>query len=600
MNAVSMISRIAINRGTIAAIIRKDLRALWPFALTLAVLLLVLQTFFRVPPDYPDVMLDFGQSQLHLAPVMLLFHALGMPVVVATFIVLLVQQDPATDARNDWMVRPISVLDLVAAKGLVILAVVLSPSGIGNFAYVTTHDLSIAYATGPIVLMLIGCIFMLVVAWLASSTVQALLAPLVLAVATLLIILSLGLTIGMGVADTDARREATVEIPAPAAALQLRIVALKREVLEVYTADGTKMVHRFFDPGESYVPRVGSGWTVSSRDGAAFEWRLNDRPIGLFADSGPVNALSVDVVARMASPEPRLVLPSTPTAPPPPEPPASPELPDFASPSQTAPAEQAAPQPSAEEPQDRVESTQRRIEGLQGGRPGAARTESFTFVPTRVERPQRVIDLTWPIVITEFLLILGAAGVVLWLLLVRRRLFAARMTFLGAFGAAVLLMLLQGSVSTPRDEMVAFQQVSTLRPSPPEAQRFAAFTKHDANGDQKLDKTEYAAVLEELGFSEQLESLWMQRDDNMDGFVTVEEYRAAIPAAPGGPPAPDAQRFAAFTKRDLNKDLRLDRIEYRAVLGDLGFSDQFDTLWMQRDGNEDGFVSAEEYGMPAQ
>jgi Ca2+-binding EF-hand superfamily protein len=541
MNAAATFTRIPLNYGTIAAIIRKDLRALWPFALVLAPFVLAMTALFRAQSDYPEVVIHVGASQLHLAAVLFLLNAFGLPIGVATFIVLLVHQDPATDARNDWMVRPISALDLVAAKALVILAVALIPAAVGYSIYVATHDnVSIDAAMGSIVSSVIVCIFILVVAWLASSPVQALLAPLALGVGALLLALSLGLAIRAGIMDTDARRERTVEIPSAAATQQLHIVAVKREVLEVLSADGTKFVHRFFNPGDIYVPRVGSGWSISSVDGSAFEWRVGDRSLGRLAESGPINALSVDNTARAAGVEPGLALPRAATVPPPP------------------------------------------------------------LAPSAPVSPERVIDLTWPIVITELLLMLGAAGVVLWLLLVRRKLLAARMTFLGFFGAAILLLLLQGAVSTPRDEMIAFQRVSAPRPSPPEAERFAAFAKYDANGDQRLDRQEYAAVLEELGFSEQLDSLWMQRDDNMDGFVTPDEYRAAIPAAPGGPPAPDVQRFAAFTKHDANADRKLDRAEYRAVLSDLGFSAQFDTLWMQRDGNGDGFISAEEYGMPSQ
>ena len=89
-----------------------------------------------------------------------------------------------------------------------------------------------------------------------------------------------------------------IAAPAPSALPQLRIVALKREQLEVRSADGTKFVHRNFEPGESYPPRVGSGWTVSTPDGAAFEWRLGDNSLGLLAETGAVNAQSVDVAAQ--------------------------------------------------------------------------------------------------------------------------------------------------------------------------------------------------------------------------------------------------------------------------------------------------------------
>jgi cytoskeleton protein RodZ len=86
--------------------------------------------------------------------------------------------------------------------------------------------------------------------------------------------------------------------PAPTPSSQLRIVALKRELLEVRSADGTKFVHRYFEPGETYIPRVGSGWTVSTGDGSAFEYRLGDNSLGLLAEVGPINAQSVDIAAQ--------------------------------------------------------------------------------------------------------------------------------------------------------------------------------------------------------------------------------------------------------------------------------------------------------------
>lgn len=76
----------------------------------------------------------------------------------------------------------------------------------------------------------------------------------------------------------------------------LRLVALKRARIEVRGADGTPYRKRFFSPGESYSPRVGAGWTVTTNDGAAFEWRLGDASLGLLApEGGPVYAQSVDL-----------------------------------------------------------------------------------------------------------------------------------------------------------------------------------------------------------------------------------------------------------------------------------------------------------------
>jgi len=82
---------------------------------------------------------------------------------------------------------------------------------------------------------------------------------------------------------------------------QLRILALKRSMLEVRSAKGDKYVHRYYNPGEFFVVRVGAGFTVSAEDGAAFEWRLGDQSLGLLQETGgPVFSQSVDQAAQRA------------------------------------------------------------------------------------------------------------------------------------------------------------------------------------------------------------------------------------------------------------------------------------------------------------
>jgi hypothetical protein len=56
----------------------------------------------------------------------------------------------------------------------------------------------------------------------------------------------------------------------------------------------------------------------------------------------------------------------------------------------------------------------------------------------------------------------------------------------------------------------------------------AAFKANDKDGDDKLDKAAYKTLLETLGFADQLETLFAQRDANKDGFVSAEEYRTPI------------------------------------------------------------------------
>jgi hypothetical protein len=108
--------------------------------------------------------------------------------------------------------------------------------------------------------------------------------------------------------------EPSIGVIAPAAtsaaSQQLRIVALRRELLEVRSADGTKFVHRYLEQGESNYPRVGAGWTISTPDGSAFEWRLGENSLGPVSEAGPVNAQSD---ARAAQRPP--IGPDTPGAP---------------------------------------------------------------------------------------------------------------------------------------------------------------------------------------------------------------------------------------------------------------------------------------------
>ena len=83
------------------------------------------------------------------------------------------------------------------------------------------------------------------------------------------------------------------------AADQLTIVALKRARLEVRSANGDSYRARYFSPGERYAPRVGAGWTVTTPDGSAFEWRRGDVSFGLLApQGGPVYAQSVDLALQ--------------------------------------------------------------------------------------------------------------------------------------------------------------------------------------------------------------------------------------------------------------------------------------------------------------
>jgi hypothetical protein len=190
-----------------------------------------------------------------------------------------------------------------------------------------------------------------------------------------------------------------------------------------------------------------------------------------------------------------------------------------------------------------------------------------------------------------FVAVIAGLSVPLWLLLGRRQVLAARLTFLALYSVALFLFI---------REVRVVDEVAEVAPPATLVQRMAAFRKHDANGDLKLDKAEYDKVLNDLGFPGQLDNFWPQRDLNNDGFIDAEEMRPAIGAAPGIPPPPATldQRMKAFSGNDANDDGKLTKEEYAGALKALGFADQLESFWTQRDADKDGFISLEEY-LPA-
>ncbi len=102
----------------IGAIMRKDLRLLWPLAAASAVLQGLLGLL-----QHRSTPFDIG---LHRAiPVALV--TLALVVSMALVIVITVQQDPLPGANQDWVVRPIRRRDLLLAKLLVVALFVHVP-----------------------------------------------------------------------------------------------------------------------------------------------------------------------------------------------------------------------------------------------------------------------------------------------------------------------------------------------------------------------------------------------------------------------------------------------------------------------------------------
>ena len=77
--------------------------------------------------------------------------------------------------------------------------------------------------------------------------------------------------------------------------LPLELVAVRQGWLEVRGADGTIFRSRTMAQGETYFPRLNAGWTVSARDGGAFQWRVGDIVVGPLGPEGAeVFSVSVD------------------------------------------------------------------------------------------------------------------------------------------------------------------------------------------------------------------------------------------------------------------------------------------------------------------
>jgi EF hand len=80
----------------------------------------------------------------------------------------------------------------------------------------------------------------------------------------------------------------------------------------------------------------------------------------------------------------------------------------------------------------------------------------------------------------------------------------------------------------------------------------------------------------------------------------LTSYMNGTEQSSGGREPTQEERMASFAANDRNKDGKLDKTEYHELLKPLGFGDQVDALFQQRDVNKDAFVSAEEYRTPIQ
>lgn len=160
----------------IFATIRKDLQLLWPLALTIVVLQFVTTAFFHEVTELIGAHLPTDRAVLGPNDVLYWLGAFGPPLLAAIFIFLAVQTDVATDTHHDWLTRPVGALEIVVAKIVLVLGVVLVPYILGNVVFMFMWQVDPSLLWPPIILVLRNCLTGILLAWMVSSLLQAVLA----------------------------------------------------------------------------------------------------------------------------------------------------------------------------------------------------------------------------------------------------------------------------------------------------------------------------------------------------------------------------------------------------------------------------------------
>lgn len=107
---------MSLRRNVVAAIVRKDLQALWPMAAIAVALVLA---------DIVVAAFELGGVGGSInVPVVL--H-LVMQLTYALLVVAVIQQDTAVSVSHDWLTKPISRLEVVAAKGAFVALTMFVP-----------------------------------------------------------------------------------------------------------------------------------------------------------------------------------------------------------------------------------------------------------------------------------------------------------------------------------------------------------------------------------------------------------------------------------------------------------------------------------------
>jgi hypothetical protein len=126
-----------LSAGRIGAILRKDVRLLWPLAALSALLECILGII-----QHHSTPFGFGDERMALQALV----SLVLVVSIVLVIVIVVQQDPVPGSTQDWVVRPIRRRDLLLAKLLTVALLIHGPI----FVVQIVQGLSEGFAFGQI------------------------------------------------------------------------------------------------------------------------------------------------------------------------------------------------------------------------------------------------------------------------------------------------------------------------------------------------------------------------------------------------------------------------------------------------------------------
>jgi hypothetical protein len=160
----------------VASIIRKDMHLLGPYALAGAIGMFAMSALFHSDQDFSALTASIGASGLGLDFYLFALFGIGLPVALTLFVILLVQTNVAADTCHDWLIRPVTPLELVASKVVTLFCVIVAPMIAGNFIYMTVRAASLEEAFVFFLLILTCCVLVLVLSWLVSTPFRAVLA----------------------------------------------------------------------------------------------------------------------------------------------------------------------------------------------------------------------------------------------------------------------------------------------------------------------------------------------------------------------------------------------------------------------------------------